>query len=314
MRSPGSGGGVRSFGGEGMRSIGGMGQAHGLSGPNLSGRNLSGPLGGNVQNFSQHGGLREIGPRASSNLFKGEQLGHRELGERREFAEHHEEHHGDFDHFHHGFFPWWAWWSPGWGWGWGGGDWGYPGYDYGYGYSEPYSYGVASVPYDQPVTTDTTTSSDFFTQALAAFRAGNYQEALRLAGHASIDMRNDARPHELASLALFALAEYRGAAMEAHAALSLGQPADWATLYSYYNDLPTYQRQLDALTNYAGQHSDSVDAKFLLAYHNLMMGHRDLAQQQLGDVVKAAPHDQLAARLLESIGGKAPTLAPGAGK
>jgi len=166
------------------------------------------------------------------------------------------------------------------------------------------------VPYEPSVTTEATTTSDYFDQALAAFRAGNYQEALRLAGHAAIDMRNDARPHELASLALFALGEYRGASMEAHAALSLGQPADWATRYSYHNDLPTYQRQLDALTKYAGEHSDSMDAKFVLAYHNLMMGHRDLAVQQLGDVVKAAPNDQLAARLLESIGGKTPTPAP----
>jgi hypothetical protein len=313
-----------------------MGGGRSFSGPSISGgRTFSGPsIGGDRgfsgRSFSRDGGFSgspgfrsDIGPRAPSNLFRGDD-GRFRGGDNR-FAgrdfDHHGGHDGDRHHHHrwYGGYPGW-WWGPGLGLGyWGGYGYGYPGY-YDYGYSQPYSYGVASVPYEgggvdtTSLTADTgggSSSSDYFNQALNAFRSGNYQEALRLAGHAAIDMRNDARPHELASLALFALGNYQGAAMEAHAALSLGQPADWNTLYSYYNDLPTYQRQLDALSKYATEHPDATEAKFLLGYHNLMMGHKDLAQQQLADVVKAAPNDQLAAKLLESIGGKVPARPEG---
>lgn len=301
---------IRSGGSFTGPSIGG---GRTFSGPSIGGdRGFSGRTFSGDRSFSGVPGFRSnIGPRAPSKLF-----GEGTKGDHHGMAKHHGSH-GDH---HHGWrgYPWWAWgFGPGWGLGYWGGS-GYPGL-YDYSYSGPYSYGVASVPYEggsvvaeQPsiASEGAGVSSDYFNQALNAFRSGNYQEALRLAGHAAIDMRGDARPHELASLALFALKNYQGAAMEAHAALGLGQPADWNTLYSYYNDLPTYERQLDALTTHATQHPDAADAKFLLAYHNLMMGHKDLAQQQLGEVLKLAPNDQLAVRLLESIGGKAPAAAP----
>ena len=38
------------------------------------------------------------------------------------------------------------------------------------------------------------------------------------------------------SLSLFAVADYRGAASEAHAAIALGPIADWATVFGYYGD------------------------------------------------------------------------------
>jgi hypothetical protein len=320
MFAGGAGGGsaIHTFSGSGsgaVKTFSGppMGTLKTFSGPTTGNRmhTFSGqPATGNLYNrFSGSPRiLQGIGPRAPSNLIQGNELQHKGIGEHQNFVEHHGHHHADHrDFYHHGFPWWWAWGGPGWGY------WNYPGYA-DYWYSGPYAYGVASVPYDSAPTPEASTiisggtaDSDFFSQGVMAFRTGNYQEALRLAGHAAIDMRGDARPHELASLALFALGNFQGAAMESHAALAMGQPADWATLYSYYNDLPTYQRQLDALNNYVAQRGDSADAKFLLAYHNLMMGHRDLAKTQLAEVVKMAPNDQLAARLLESIGGKAAT-------
>ena len=61
------------------------------------------------------------------------------------------------------------------------------------------------------------------------------------------------------SLALFALKTYQGANMEAHAALSLGNPSNWNTLYAYYDNLPVYTKQLDALVDYIRSHPDAPD-------------------------------------------------------
>ena len=143
-----------------------------------------------------------------------------------------------------------------------------------------------------------------------AFQQGSYADALRLANHAAIEMPQNAKPHELMSLAAFALKDYRGANLEAHAALSLGQAADWRTLYTYYGDLPTYTKQLDALVDYVREHKDAADARFVLAYHNLMMGHSEAAKEQFEKVLAKVPQDQLAAEQLKKLGGTPPAATP----
>jgi tetratricopeptide (TPR) repeat protein len=147
----------------------------------------------------------------------------------------------------------------------------------------------------------TTTGNQFYDDALAAFRRADYQEAARLAAHALIDMPREARGHELMSLAMFALGNYPAAAMEAHAAVVLGPVADWSTLYSYYENLPAYTTQLETLAKYAHAHSSSMSAWFLLAYHNLMMGHMKAAQDLLVKVVTNEPQDKVAATLLKQL-------------
>ena len=143
-----------------------------------------------------------------------------------------------------------------------------------------------------------------------AFQQGAYADALRLASHAAIEMPQNAKPHEMMSLAAFALKDYRSANLEAHAALSLGPAADWRTLYTYYGDLPTYTKQLDALVDYVREHKDAADARFVLAYHDLMMGHTDAAKSQFEKVLAKVPQDQLAAGLLKKLGGTPPAATP----
>ena len=155
-----------------------------------------------------------------------------------------------------------------------------------------------------------TTSNDwgdqFLTSARDAFRNGDYSDALRLASHAAVELPKDAKAHELMSLALFALKDYKGANIEAHAALSFGPASDWNTLYSYYNDLPTYTKQLEALVDYIHNNKDAMDARFVLSYQDIMMGHKDAAKSQLEDVVAKIPKDQVAVRLLKDLGGSTP--------
>lgn len=139
----------------------------------------------------------------------------------------------------------------------------------------------------------------FYAQALAAFSAGKYEEAIRLADHALVDVPKDARTHELLSLAMFALGDYRGAAIEAHAAISLGPIGNWARLHADYNNPDTYRTQLRALEGYVTSHPKAANAHFLLGYQYLMLGHADAAKYQFQTARRLTPDDALAAKLAE---------------
>jgi hypothetical protein len=233
-----------------------------------------------------------------------------------------------------GLYGWSGYYDPGYGWG-GYGGYGYPGYaDYGYGlYGAPLAYeayygsGTNLPPVDSYP--DTTTAgdyaapgepgtvagapgdengggADYLNGAREAFVRGDYAQAARLASHAAVELPRDARVHELMSLALFALQDYRGSNREAHAALSLGPAADWNTLYGYYRDVTVYTRHLDALAAYIAAHRNAADARFVMAYQDMMMGHNQEARDGLMQVLKLVPQDKLAAQLVEKLGGTPP--------
>ena len=217
-------------------------------------------------------------------------------------------------YFGRGGYGGWGWggyglgWGLGYGLGWGLGDWGYP-YDYGYGYYSPdsdyyYSYaptdygittvgtedtniavpqqsGAANGRHDQGPTATGQRGTSVLFGAREAFLQGNYQNALRLGGHAAVEAPQNPKVHELISLALFALGNYTAAANEAHAAMALGPIADWNDLYAYYNDANKYTTQLRALERAAAQNPKSAADHFLLGYHYLMTGARDNAKRKL---------------------------------
>ncbi len=147
--------------------------------------------------------------------------------------------------------------------------------------------------------------TEYFAQAETAFREGRYRDALRLANHAAVEEPRDPKSHELMSLSLFALADYSGAAIEAHARIALGPIANWATLFGYYGDQERYTSQLRALEKYSRENPESADARFLQAYHYLMAGYIEQAKQQLAEAVELNPNDKLASELLERYGADA---------
>jgi hypothetical protein len=234
---------------------------------------------------------------------------------------------GEFGRWGRGFYPGWYGWYGGWGWPYGGlgwygyGGWPYAGYAYGYGDYGDYGYApdYAGEGYGNTVAYETPTvaaespteataeesatepSPEYFAQAREMFESGNYKEALRLAGHAAVDSPRNPEVHELASLCLFALKDYRGAAMEAHAALALGPPIDWPTLYSYYENVDTYTNQLRALEKFVQDNPKAPEGHFLLGYQFVMMGHKDAAKKQLDQAVTLAPRDKLAQRIIKRL-------------
>ncbi len=219
------------------------------------------------------------------------------------------------------WFPWWCY-S------------GFPSYDYycSNDYVTPYYLGssslyapasavvsdpqVAQAQYVDPPTTarpaaESDAGAEYSAQSSAAFHNAQYKESLRLANHAAVESPENPKAHEMMSLSLFASGDYRGAAAEAHAALAFGPPADWATLYTYYGDDALYTTQLRSLEKYSHDNPTAADARFVRAYHYLMMGHQQQAIDQLQEVAKLTPTDRLVSDLLkkfsESPTGAAPT-------
>jgi hypothetical protein len=181
----------------------------------------------------------------------------------------------------------------------------YPGYydgDYYTGYRGVYTETPDVVTVEPQETT--AAPSDFLESAREAFMKGDYAGAQKLAHHAVVDTPDDAKAHELMSLALFAQGNYVGAAEASHATIALGSVADWPTLYGYYNDREKYEQHFNALKQFAHDHPDAPEGKFLLGFHHFMMGHRDIAQRELADYLKLVDHqDPIGAKLYGDAGG-----------
>jgi len=150
----------------------------------------------------------------------------------------------------------------------------------------------------------------FYSAAREAFRSGDYRDALRMANHAAVEAPQNPKVHELASLALFALGDYRGAAIEAHAAMAFGPVADWAALSGHYGDAEAYTKQLRALEKYVGEHKSAADAHFLAGYHYLMLDSRTDAKDEMAQAAKLTPKDKLAAHVLQQLESGKPVTPP----
>jgi tetratricopeptide (TPR) repeat protein len=141
----------------------------------------------------------------------------------------------------------------------------------------------------------------YYNEGRAAFEQGSYRDALRLAGHSGIDSPQNPKVHELASLALFATGDYRGAATEAHAALAFGTPSNWNDLYGYYNNVDTYTDQLRKLEKSVATTPTSGPAQFLLGYQYLMTGATADAKAHFAEAAKLTPNDKLAQHIVKQL-------------
>jgi hypothetical protein len=179
---------------------------------------------------------------------------------------------------------------------------------------------AAPVDYSQPLSTSAAppepTASDpamqSFDAARAAFKAGNYSEALQQTDLALKTLSSDAAIHEFRALCLFALRQYDQAAGTLYAVLSAGPGWDWTTLCGLYPSVDVYTAQVHALENYRNAQPQSAPARFVLAYHYLTQGHTEAAIEELKEVVKLQPADQLSAQLVAQLSGDKAKSSPDA--
>jgi hypothetical protein len=204
---------------------------------------------------------------------------------------------------------WYGGWAPGWGWGYGRpGYYDYDDYDRGYYYGPDYYDQNDEEPYAYNDDSGQENDAGYYSQAVRAFEQGDYKTALRMVGHAEVDDPNNANVHLLATLAMFALGDYRGAAVEVHGFSNDREMPTWDSVYAFYGDLKPYTRQLRALEKHVKAHSSAPDARLLLGFMYLVGGYRDAAAKELQAAQKLAPRDRFAAQLLRRAGGTIPEM------
>ncbi len=187
-------------------------------------------------------------------------------------------------------------------------------------YSEPVVVGNTTIDYSQPLAAPPTVivqqnaqgtelppgatpaGIQQFEAARAAFYAGDYQKALTETNQALAAMPTDPLIHQFRALVLFALGKYHEAAATLHPVLAIGPGWDWTTMSSLYPSVDTYTKQLRALEDYVKNHDKAADARFLMAYHYLTMGHNEEATGHLAAVHRAVPNDSVTTQLLQMMG------------
>jgi tetratricopeptide (TPR) repeat protein len=141
-----------------------------------------------------------------------------------------------------------------------------------------------------------------FQDARDRFQVNDFEQALRLADQALVQLPNDPVLHEFRALSLFALGRYDEAAATAYAVLSAGPGWDWTTLAGLYGNTDTYTSQLRNLEAAVEQQPEAAPVNFLLAYHYLVQGHRNEAGEQFARVARLQPSDTVSTRLAKAFG------------
>ncbi|MFO0879943.1 MAG: tetratricopeptide repeat protein [Gemmataceae bacterium] len=146
-----------------------------------------------------------------------------------------------------------------------------------------------------------TAAKDQMTVASGAFRRGDYAEAQRDCERAIHLLPSDTNLHEFRALCQFAQGKYADCAATLYAVLADGPGWDWNTLSSFYPDSETYTRHLRALEGYVRDNPRDPRGHFVLAYQYLVLDDRDVAMQQLREVIKLQPKDRISVGILEAL-------------
>jgi tetratricopeptide (TPR) repeat protein len=186
-----------------------------------------------------------------------------------------------------------------------------------YRYSNPYYVGGYFAPgvdyYSTPIVVETYDPDDTevadagiaeFEHARQEFKIGNYQAALEWTERALMERSHDPVIHEFRALCLFAVGEYRKAGVVLNSLLATAPGWDWKTMVNLYPSDGAYEVQLRALERFRNDHPADASARFVLAYHYLVMGSVEAGQKELRKVVELEPNDLVAARILRGLNGE----------
>jgi hypothetical protein len=220
-------------------------------------------------------------------------------------------HEGRWDWTHQPSF--WDGWGSGSGTGWGAYSYPTQGYTESSGDSDSTVY---TTPHEQKDSTASSTSSkeDAATNreenaaakqgmddARRAFKKEDYAEAQKDSEKAIRLLPGNAHLHEFSALCEFAQGKYQDAAATLYEVLAVEPGWSWDTLSSFYPSARTYIKQLRALEQNVQEHPEDAAARFVLAYHYLLLDERDAAAAQLREVSKLHPKDHVAPGLLEVL-------------
>jgi tetratricopeptide (TPR) repeat protein len=102
---------------------------------------------------------------------------------------------------------------------------------------------------------------------------------------------------QLRSLTHLTLGDYKSAYADAIVVLAQDDVWDWSTLRSLYHSADEYTASYRALEDRVMANPNAIDLRVLLAYHNLMLGHRDAARRHFERVLALDPSNEIARRM-----------------
>jgi len=233
---------------------------------------------------------------------------------------------------------------------------GWPYYDYGYyggyngwggyGYSYPVTgtyvyadtYDPAAVVAQSPIVAEqvvpltdaaptlapeAAAASDFIAQGEDAFKAGQYEQAMRAWQHAMVDDPTNGAVILLMSQALFALGQWDAAANALQGAMQVLPEAEWNGVVAHYAelypDISVYTNQIRAAEKARDAAPDDPAVRFLLGYHFGYLKYPKQAVRELDKALDIQPQDAGAQKLRDMFAQHAglparPAAPPAAGQ
>src|SRR5262249_5603017 len=145
----------------------------------------------------------------------------------------------------------------------------------------------------------------FVEKGEAAFKRGDYANAIREWQHALIDNQQDPLVTMLLGQALFASGKYDEAAGATQTAMRLLPKEEWGTVVNKHQELygngQDYANQLRALENSVADKPNDPGRRFLLGFQYSYLGYPQQGIDQLNQVLKLAPEDELSKVLRDEI-------------
>ena len=112
---------------------------------------------------------------------------------------------------------------------------------------------------------------------------------------------NDPVLHEFGALCLFAQGDYSRAAAVLNAVLAAAPGMDWTTMSSCIRMWIPTRNSCGSWRRLPSEKPTDAAARFVLAYHYLVVGHTDAAIGELKAVVENQPGDKVAQRMLDAL-------------
>jgi tetratricopeptide (TPR) repeat protein len=120
---------------------------------------------------------------------------------------------------------------------------------------------------------------------------------LRRIDRALVREPNDRDLIQLRSLTELAIGDFKAAFDDAMTVLAQEDVWSWSTLRSLYHSADEYTALYRKLEDRVIADPNALQLRVLLAYHNLMLGHRDAARRHFEKVLALDPSNEVARRL-----------------
>jgi hypothetical protein len=137
-----------------------------------------------------------------------------------------------------------------------------------------------------------------FAHASRLFHARNYPAVLRRLNRAMVRESGDRDLLQLRSLTQLALGDFHAAYTDAATVLAQDDVWDWSTLRSLYHSADEYTSVYRGIEDRVVADPNAIELRVLLAYHNLMLGHRDAARRHFERVLALDPSNDVARRIV----------------